>query len=422
MMKNQLLEKMFSRIKPSGQSRASTLNEIIIATALERKTLYWRIDKKGKLSSLGEDRPIGETILYFGNVEYRMPTKTVPWVKAKSLIARRAFMESSTEPLRIVNTSRKLGVVYGVKASLADGYDDAVPNVKSGYVISGMQAIDLLVKKQGKSAPFLAGFYFEGSGQTLAILVGTRSVQGDNEDHAENAHAIECLVNPGSLEELRTRGIQNFCVAFKFTLADEDPPLIFGASDLFPIIQDISPYPTEKEIYGIRASLLLKVLTGLGIAAALSCSAWAGYHVWDNQKQKDILSEQEERNTALQNAISKLMDNNPVSVAKALSINETQVFEQAESIWKPGTRISIDAVPSLTKYVLSLKLSHPTVIDMGRPSVFSVSEEGAVHQLLTLKPGKSCMTNQLKTNGDMSEIRVNINCKVSDSPLHRYID
>ncbi|MCC7006397.1 MAG: hypothetical protein IT497_07115, partial [Ottowia sp.] len=329
--------------------------------------------------------------------------------------------DSAVEALRIINTSKELGVVYGARASLInDEMDDSTHGVS---LISGMQAIDFLLAKRGKKAPALSGFYFVGEEHTLAILVGLRTPKDiQDEEVCENTHVIECLVNPGSAQTLSTKGIPNFCVASKFTLPAGNAPVIFEAADLFPVIAALKPYPAEKEIYGVRASLALKMATVLSATVALSCSAWAGYQVWDSERQAAALTQYETQNATTQEAISTWMSKHPTQVAKTLSINETKIFALAESLWRPGTKMRIEATPTRAQYVLSLKLSQPTVLDMGRASVFSVTDEDTVQALLNVKPGKGCIANEYKTNGELSELRVHISCQISDPAVRAYLD
>lgn len=392
---------------------ASTLlggNEIVLATQLENGTvLYWRLTR-GVIEQISEPAA-GSRVFGFCSSDYRIQiNKTLGSDKANSVIVRASDVG---ERMRIVNHSsrRPEGAIYGVPSSHLVGME---------YTrLPGLQVLDRLIRQHGKKAPLIAGFYFQGENQSLAILACYREAREgrDNQDGFVQ-HALLISVNPSSPQHLAERIIPQFAANNKFP--NPDQPLIFSGEEFLGVAGSVESYPDEDSWNGFPYSTLALVGMLVTASVAFGSLGWAGYNYVAEQAALNKTKEAKQKTSLIQKEISEVLVAHPNQFAANMSLNEFQVFRWAEQIWQPNTRISFESDRNKAEYKLFFN-SKPATAGLGAiPKAFAFRPTDQVKNVIDMKAPDGCEKKDVLVKGDLDSIQISLSCAFPKTDFSRF--
>lgn len=374
--------------QPTPSARRTTGAGRTVTLAIQIETgaiLYWQISPD-HIARVDEPSP-HTTIISFTNQDFRIKSNgPVSVEQAKSLAVRESL---APEKMRVVNQSRKAGVIYATPVSRL---------TESPFMIApGLQVLDRLLQRQDAIPPLVAGFYFtaEGCEDSVAILHALRE---------NGSHLMLVSINPDNLESI----CQMFMASARMP-PDSDAQL-YSLDDFLSAVSPVLTYPAEPEWQGIPLSRIWLGGSALAAGAAALGVTYAAYTLAriDNARRDLLVVQGQIR--AEQNQIGQRINQRPLAFGLAASINDSHLFRTAEWLWSDGTTVAIKADSNGTEYAVTLPLISGRSAPNNRPSVFGVAQPHQLQHLVAMAPPQGCVKKDILSTGNLNEIQVTFYC------------
>jgi len=379
-----------SQAAVSVLARAS--DELILLTRLESGAdLYWRVSP-GDLEQIEE--PGGGRVVSFTADDHRFSAPQALSVEqAKSFAVRES---ESAEKMRVVNASRRSGLVYATPVSRLEAARFAIA--------PGMQVLDALLRAHGARPPVVAGCLFESRDRSerLAILHAIKE-SGRTE--------LSISINPEDMEQVIALFVNST------RLPHETATLIFSAEEFCGAARGLACYPGEPEWEGIPTR---RIATGLFLAAALAAGGTLTAAAF-NYGRIELAAAREAQARGelerLQGRIGATIAAHPLAFAAQVGLPEAEIFGLAEQLWVPGSRVSLQAQRAGFDYTVTIALSSNRVMEGNRPSPYAATDRERVSAVIELEPPQGCSKRDISTTGVINEIQVAVSCPAPDTGL-----
>jgi hypothetical protein len=310
-----------------------------------------------------------------------------------------ALMEIG-EPVRVVNASRREQAVYATRAARVAE--------TPGTLIPGPLALDaLLLRAERERRNLVTGFVLKGAdGRTLALLYHA-DAQGE-------LGALQVTANPENMEFTLAQ-----FVASRRIDVDSHEVVLFDNADLLSVADALQRYPNETVIAGLALSQLLRLGAGLALVGACAGVAWA---VTEYARDTDLQSRQRALNSDIRRATARngeLLQSALPGFARTLGLDTDVELARAQALWLPGTRLSMEARATETRYRLVMPVVRGERVG-ARPSVASRLTVEELAGLVDFAPPDGCTREGLAVKGALNELQVSIVCQNPDSAFARY--
>ena len=380
------------REKIQVRNDADFLTEVFIQVEVENgRLLFWHITQDQVRVVEEEDIPENSPVITFTQQDYRLLVKTgVSTQQAKSLAHREM---ASMEKVRVVNLSRRLGVIY------ATGISRLMPTTLQ--LIPGMACLDRLVQEAKIQLPVAAGFHLgTPDGTNLLILHAVKP--------GVNKAELLVSINPSNLEELLKKFISKHKLQGR---------CLYNSEALLVHAVALSPYPGSPEWNGIDSVRIYHYAAMVaGVAACISLT-WSVIPLVRIHAARTSIHNLQISINQEQALIGQRIAQHPTAFAQLVSLQEENIFRQAEAIWHPGSSVSVKATPQSDLFSLSFPMVNSAWFESGKPSVFSVASSSEVLSILKLHPPMGCKKSGLFTTGELNEIDLELRCTVPHSGL-----
>jgi hypothetical protein len=367
-------------------------DELILQTRLESGAdLYWRASA-GDLEQI--EQPGAGRVVSFTPDDYRFAvTQALSVEKAKSFAVRES---ESAEKLRVVNASRKAGLIYATPVSRLE--------VAPFAIAPGMQVLDVLLRTHGAQPPVVAGCLFESRDKSHRLAILHAIKESGRTD-------LSISINPDDMEQVIALFVNST------RLPHETGTLIFSAAEFMGAARGLACYPGEPEWEGIPTR---KIATALLLAAALAAGgslAAAAFHYGRIELASSREADARARLDRMQGRIGATIAAHPLAFAAQVSLPQREIFGTAEQLWVPGSRVSVQAQRAAFDYTVSVPLSTNRVMEGNRPSPYAATDRERVSAVIELQPPQGCSKRDVSTTGVMNEIQVAVSCPAPDTGL-----
>jgi hypothetical protein len=367
---------------------------VLLVTELEGgRRVFWEVDATTLAPAAGE---AARPAVSFSPEDRRF---AVPQPLRSRAAQDLALMEIG-EPVRVVNASRRERAVYATRAARVAE--------TPGPLIPGPLALDTLLLRTGRERRNLVtGFVLKGvDGRTLALLYHA-DAQGE-------LGALQVTANPENMEFTLAQ-----FVASRRIDVDSHEVVLFDNADLLAVAGSLQRYPNETVIAGLALSQLLRLGAGLALVGACAGAAWA---VTEYARDTDLQARQRSLNSDIRQATARngeLLQSALPGFARTLGLDTDVELARAQSLWLPGTRLSMEARATETRYRLVMPVVRGERVG-ARPSVASRLTAEELAGLVDFAPPEGCTREGLAVKGALNELQVSIVCQNPDSAFARY--
>lgn len=310
-------------------------------------------------------------------------------------------IEEVGELVAVVNRSKDLSAVYCTREERATA---------SPYrVAAGQQALDMLLKKTGRTEQSLVtGFSLkDASGLSSVVVLYAVSAEGESSKP-------QVTVNPDNMEFV----LSQFTSSRKIN-RKETEVVLFTNEDLLSVAGDIKPFADEKVWNGIPVRVLQNAGAGLTGIIAAGAVGWMALGYTQKQLLVAQTTKVQVESKALTEKNNELIGSSLVSFASKLSQDQARMFSLAQQVWVPTSKVSAEMKADETKITVVLPLVLGGTFNNG-PSVNAVADAANVRRLYEKEAPEGCSKSQPQTTGNLNEIRIDIVCQAPDSTFHRY--
>ena len=297
------------------------------------RRLFWEVDADGIIEVPDVTACTG-VLLSFDSHDHRLctagPLGTRP--------ASQRFMREWGETVRLVNDSRRLATLYGRDPA------HGPQRPASCRLHSGLQLMDLLARARGiPRGAGLLGLRLgaePGQGRCL-ILLFAYDAKGELLRFQEAA-------NPPSLAYF----VEDFGRGLPTGVAGE--PHWFDQTDVRPVLAELRPYPEEDTVGEIPVRVCWEVATRACAALTTVALLWSAWGALEVRQLGRTLSGQNARISAQRLEGAGMLAQHAMSLAASRSVDLAHLFFDAETLWRPGTRIRVQGVPEYLDYAVLL--------------------------------------------------------------------
>lgn len=310
-----------------------------------------------------------------------------------------ALMEIG-EPVRMVNASRARSAVYATRASRVASFSMALA--------PGLQALDELLSRAGRARRNLVtGFVLrDASGRTLALLYHA-DAQGE-------LGALQVTANPENMEFTLAQ-----FVASRRLDVDSHEVVLFDNADLLSAAATLQRYPVEPVLAGLTLTQWLRTGAAAAFVAALASGAWAGM---EHLRGAELAARVRALTASTKHASTRngeLLRSALPSFGRLMGLDTDAELGRAQSLWLPGTRVTMEARVAETRYRLTMPVVRGERVG-ARPSVASRLSVEELEGLVDFAPPQGCDREGLAVKGALNELQVSIVCKNPASAFARY--
>lgn len=383
-----------SRAPFGGRKPTAAADSVLLATEFEGgRTVFWRMSAD-TLEQL-EDEPTGVAFSFSPEDRRFVIEPTLSRRAAQDL----AMMEIG-EPVSLVLAAKEHQALYATRFARATTY--------ATLLAPGLQALDALLKKTNRERRNLVtGFLLKGrQDRTLALLYHV-DAQGE-------IGSLQVTANPENMDFTLAQ-----YVASRRITADDHDVVLFDNHDLLSIASLARSYPIEPIIAGLALSHVLQMAAGVSVAVALAVGGWAGWEYSRGQQlqfriktlQANIQSDAQRNGQFLRQSLS--------SFAQVMTLDTTAQLARAQSLWLPGTTLSLQSTQNESRYQLVMPVVRGERIGT-RPSVASRLTVEELVGLVDFTPPEQCQREELAVQGALNELKVAIVCQDADTALAGY--
>jgi hypothetical protein len=302
------------------------------------------------------------------------------------------------EPVHLVNRSRDLGFVYATREERA---------LTSTFRLApGQQVLDKLLKRQkvaGKHT--IAGFTFlDSEGRTAVAVLYYISPEGE-------ITKPQVTLNPDKMEFV----LGEFAKQRKLNRKDAEV-VLFSNADFLSEAATLQSYPIERVWRGVPVSQLWRVaamVAGIGAIGTLASTGLAYMQV--RATDANIVTLQARQDQAKAQA-SRVIANNLYAFSHALSVDESVVFDTAQEIWRPGTRLVVEAKLDRATYTVHIPVVTNKTFN-NKPSVDATPPKEQVDAALQVSVPPGCRKDITSVSGNLNEVQISVVCENRRSPL-----
>ncbi|MDE3209088.1 MAG: hypothetical protein KGL58_09655, partial [Pseudomonadota bacterium] len=356
---------------------------VYIQVEVEKGRLqYWQVSQD-ELHALDEqDLVPGIRIICFTRQDHRfLVDRPLSTQKAKSMAYRELV---SLEPVRVVNLSRKYGVVYATHVGRLSRFP--------ARLVPGVACLDMKVGPVKKACAV---------GIELGSMDGVHLVMVYALKPGVSEAEWVVSINPPHREEL----YRTWKARHKL-----QQQTILDAAALIEQAQALPAYPGQPEWNGLDLKQVERAgrwsLAGLSAMMVIwAAASWFELHSALQASQdlgQSIHTEQVR--------LGALIERYPKVFAWQASLKEDIIFHEAQAVWRPGTTVSIRADLQSVRLRVDLPLIGSRDNRMNRFGIFSVT---GLHRLLPVleeSPPEGCDALGMLVSGDMNEIEQDFNC------------
>ena len=357
-----------------------------------QREFFWSIRANG-LEEIGRESVT--TAISFSRDDFAIKAPKALAFKAAQDLA----LQDIGEPVHLVNRSKDLGYVYATR--------EERPLTAGFRLAPGQQALDRLVKRkklvQGK--PLITGFEFTDDDQRIAIaILYFISTEGE-------ISKPQVTLNPDRMEWV----VGEFAKQRKLNRKDVDVTL-FRNADFLAEVGGLQAYPAEAVWQGIPVSRLWRAAAMVTLAGSVLSCGWTGLGYVQQQKVSASIESLTNRQNSEKDRSSRLIAKSIYSFADALSIDQDQVFNTAQLLWLPGTKLQVEAKPDRTTYQVKVPVVTNKTFD-NKPSVDATPPKPQVEAALQIQAPPGCHKDTASVSGNMNEIEISVVCENRRSPL-----
>lgn len=315
----------------------------------------------------------------------------------KPLSAKQAqdlALENTGEAVSVLNRTKNSGIVYA--SSLMRVREAKVP-LGPGQLI----AEQLRVKAGLESGEHMLGIHLTSQeiGQSLLILYKWSAEQGFS--------SLQVAVNPDNLDFT----IQQFS---DIHIVDASTLRLFTNEEFMAALSDFQTYPQHELFYGLPLDYLLQ---GAAVAS-LVFAVGAGAYFYAQYSRLTSLRAQsssvQSQLSTLKKEQQELVQQHLLAFASRMAVNADKVFARADALWQPGSTVSLEATHGQQQYRLLMPITRQTSKE------FSQAARQDAQALLSVTAPAGCRKSQLKVNGSLNALEIDIHCQNPDSALSRY--
>lgn len=379
-----------------GGVKVSPANEAFVVVPL-RETTFWKITA-GDLQAV--DQEVTDSYVSFSASERRFVSdKGLTYKEANE----RAMLETA-QMVRLINHTSESKVFYTVDIG---GVDPLPYRISPGHL-----ALDRLLAKHGKlhqkGTPLISGFVLtsQDEANTLLVLYHVDS-QGD-------IGQPEVSVNPRSLEF----AISQFVAQRKINRKETDL-LLFNNSDFLSIAGGMALFPNEAMVGGVPLRRIINYVMTASAVAMLGSFGWTATMFTAKKVAEHRNAEVQKEVKAQSEVNSQLLSKSVRSFAQTMSLSSVGAFSQAEALWREDYKVTMEAVPGVNKFKISMPLTVNRLFN-GKPAASAIRSPIEVEAMLKYKVPEGCVRSDLFISGGMNEIQFTVDCQTADSGLSRF--
>lgn len=379
-----------------GGTKVSGVSEAYVVVPL-RETTFWKITE-GDLQPVGPEAA-PSYVSFSGNERRFVSDKNLTYKEANE----RAMLETA-QMVRLINHTQESKIFYTVEVG---GVDPLPYRISSGHL-----ALDRLLAKHGKlhlkGTPLISGFVLtdQDNANTLLVLYHVDS-QGD-------IGQPEVSMNPRSLDF----AISQFVAQRKINRKETEITL-FNNKDFLSIAGNLPLFPNEAMVGGVPLRKIVNYMMTASAVAMLGSFGWTATMFTAKKVAEHRNAEVQKEVKAKGEINSQLLSKSVRSFAQTMTLNAPDAFKQAEALWREDYKITLEAVPGVNKFRVSMPLTVNRLFN-GKPAASAIRSPLEVESMLKYKVPEGCVRSDLFISGGMNEIQFTVDCQTADSGLSRF--
>ncbi|HUN92311.1 MAG TPA: hypothetical protein VMU33_09660 [Burkholderiaceae bacterium] len=266
------------------------------------------------------------------------------------------------------------------------------------------------IPEQGRACPLLLALEMLGAADErpqgmLILAIGTPT----NPDLVLMVgRDISGAIDPASLQvwllpqdDLLTLAV-DFAERGQFELQADH--IVYTQHELLQLARQLPHYERARTYFGRTVENWMRAGAGIGavagVATALACGvqALALAHVEQQRAQADA------RVAAMRDRLQAVVQQDPIRLSMAASIDQRQLVDAARTIWRNGTTVRIEARPGQER----LTLRTPISAAPGRDPAESAVDEGGdlVHEAMNQQPPRGFTRGPIQVSGDFNAMAI----------------
>lgn len=379
-------------VKPEASA-----NSVALLTELEDgRQVLWELEQSS-LRVLEDQASLpARPLLSFSRRDLRIQARKAIPDKAAAGLA----MEELAEDARVVNASKRLGVVFGTPS-------DRVKRSRPAKLVPGGLLVDHLRANAGLvDSEDVAVLHLEGGGRDLAMLYAFNR-DGD-------LLGSQITVNPDDISLV----IAQF-VAEQRLDPDTTRVLTFQNRDVLEMAPKLGAYPSEAMLLGVPVTKVLNGAALVALAGAVGTVAWAGQAYTAKESATRALASAKATKAKAMETADQLLMSSVTSFARTQSLDSAKAVELAHSVWVPGSTVVLEAAGQTVKLNVSLPiLGSVKTSANGGASV--PQEPGVIQALLDKSAPDGCTKSPVSFTGGLRAVQVVFECQTPPGPLPGY--
>ncbi len=412
--------KLFGRT--GGEASASGQQTVGLALAMKRKgtPVTYVAGASGAFQPVRDRADAALTITYDED-ERRLPVSG----RVSYHQAFRMLRQETGQAMAVINASHETGAIYGIEEGKACTF--------AGRALPLTYLVDLALKGDARGRdgkPLLVAIFFgevEKSGAPLLVIGMNADRSMVLQDLVPNVadfsttitNMLGAMVSSNGLRGLdfdprqasRNEEIKRLEQAFQ-----EERLLLCSVLDLAQLAKDAKDYPREPVYRGVRQSVLSRAAFAAGLVALASSAGFLaaaeGLRRTAQKETEAIERGMEERRHDVR---ARLLDR-VSGLGARLSLDHAALFESAQSLWQPGTKVTLSATLEASRLTLIV----PNVRDrlpsgMDRATAASARGAETILSELRLPAPNGWMRGSIETSGDFNAWHVSF----TSAPVER---
>lgn len=314
--------------------------------------------------------------------------------------ARDLAVSETGEDVAVVNASKTHRLVVATQKDRVHG--------KPVRLAPGTLALAALLKEQpAPTAPRVVGFDLRGGEQHVLILF----VWGPD---GIGLDPCQVIVNPSDIGFT----VSQFAASRRLNAEDVNA-LFFDNAELLSVADRVPLYPSEAVLFGLPATKALGVASVLSLVMATGACVFAFTQYQDLTDTQSAVAAAKQRATKAEKRAADLLEERVTSYARAQSLDVARGLRRAQTLWVPGTTVSLEAKLDGDTFELFMPLVRGGQVGT-LPSVAKALTPAELSALVDLSAPKDCTRTGLTVNGTLNEVQLTVTCESGTAGFTRY--